>query len=104
MALLEPRAGFSDHDTVLHLLLGLVSVSRRLERLLPAGPPADAPGAPPATPSEEEERRVLLLLGLVSVRRTVMGTLEPLRASSAPIQPEPSEPGAGLPGPRELLR
>lgn len=103
MALLEElRAEFSDHDTVLHLLLGLVSLSRRLEQVLPE-PPVEAPAAPPA-PTPEEERRVLLLLGLVSVRRTVMGTLEPLRAASAAVPPEPSGPVEGLPGPRELLR
>lgn len=106
MSLVEaPRAEFSDHDTVLHLLLGLVSVSRRLERLLPEGPSTDGRDAPPAPlTEEEEERRVLLLLGLVSVRRTVMGTLEPLRAASAPVPPEPPGPGAALPSLRELLR
>ncbi len=105
MALLEElRTDFSDHDTVLHLLLGLVSLSRRMDRLLPAGPPVEAPCAPPVPLPEEEERRVLLLLGLVSLRRTVMGTLEPLRAAVAPSPPESSGPDAGLPGPRELLR
>jgi hypothetical protein len=103
MALLEEmRGGFAEHDVFLHLLLGLLSVSRRLERVLPRepvrGPEEPAPGL-----TQEEERRVLLLLGLVSVRRTLLGTLEPLRPSGPPGG-EACEPRAPLPSPRELLR
>ncbi|WP_309896641.1 hypothetical protein [Archangium sp.] len=105
MALLEElRAGFSDHDTVLHLLLGLVSLSRRLEPLLPEPPPG-APAQAPTPLAEADERRVLLLLGLVSVRRTLMNTLEPLRAAAdAPATTEAPEPAAEPPSLRELLR
>lgn len=102
MALLEElRAEFADHDTVLHLLLGLVSLSRRLEPLLPEPAPA-APTEAPSSRAEEDERRVLLLLGLVSVRRTLMDTLEPLKtAEEAPAR---TQPATALPSLRELLR
>jgi len=100
----ELRAEFSDHDPVLHLLLGLVSLSRRLEPLLPA-PPSGAPAQAPSPLAEADERRVLLLLGLVSVRRTLMNTLEPLRAGAeASARTEAPEPAAALPSLRELLR
>jgi len=105
MALLEePRAEFSEHDTVLHLLLGLVSVSRRLERLLPA-PPSQVPGEPPVMLPSADERQVLLLLGVVSLRRTLMSALTPLR-DSAEAAGQPSPPDAAPEGfsPRELLR
>jgi hypothetical protein len=106
MALLEtPRAVFSDHDTVLHLLLGLVSGARRLETVLP-----ELPATPPTqslSPLDAEtERRVLLLLGLISVRRTVLDTLEPQwrAARSAPPREAPSASAEDVPGPRALLR
>ncbi|HEX8440878.1 hypothetical protein [Archangium sp.] len=105
MALLEElRADFADHDTVLHLLLGLLSVSRRLEPLLPEAPPG-VPAQAPGALAEADERRVLLLLGLVSVRRTLMNTLEPLRAAAgAPERTEAPTAPAALPSLRELLR
>jgi len=100
----ELRAGFADHDTVLHLLLGLVSLSRRLEPLLPP-PPSGAPAEAPTPLAEADERGVLLLLGLVSGRRTLLNTLEPLRAAAeAPSRTEAPEPAAVLPSLRELLR
>jgi hypothetical protein len=105
MALLEGlRGGFDEHDAFLHLLLGLVSLSRRLERLLPP-PPEGAPARSAEAPQEEDERVVLLLLGLLSVRRTVMGTLKPLRAThTPPARGDASEERAEAPSPRELLR
>ncbi|HEX8821060.1 MAG TPA: hypothetical protein VF794_14120 [Archangium sp.] len=105
MALLEGlRGDFDEHDAFLHLLLGLVSLSRRFEPLLP--PPADGAPVPPAeAPHEGDERLVSLLLGLVSVRRTVMGTLEPLRAAhTPPASTDVSEARARSPLPRDLLR
>jgi hypothetical protein len=105
MALLEGlRGDFDEHDAFLHLLLGLVSLSHRSERLLPR-PPEGAPIPPTVALDGEEEKRVLLLLGLVSLRRTWMGALEPLRAASTPpASTGASEPRAELPRPRELLR
>ena len=105
MALLEGMRGdFDEHDAFLHLLLGLVSLSHRFERLLPP-PPEDPPVPPAQAPREEEERLVLLLLGLVSVRRTVMGTLAPLRATQTPpASTDASESRAQPPLPRDLLR
>ena len=105
MALLEEvRGGFTEHDVFLHLLLGLVSLSRRLEPVLPREPAHLPRGAcPPLT--EEEERRVLVLLGLLSVRRTLLGTLEPLRNTGrAGSREGVSEPRAEPPSLRELLR
>jgi hypothetical protein len=106
MALLEElRGDFTEHDVFLHLLLGLVSVSRRLERVLPPEPTRVPQAATPAPLTEEEERRVMLLLGLVSARRTLLGTLEPLRAASrASTSPGASEPREEGPTLRELLR
>ncbi|MFE8596123.1 hypothetical protein [Archangium violaceum] len=104
VSLEELRADFADHDTVLHLLLGLVSWSRRLECLLPE-PPHAAPTEAPTPLAEADERRVLVLLGLVSLRRTVMNTLEPLKAAAeAPARTEAPAPEASLPSLRELLR
>lgn len=103
MALLEEmRGGFAEHDVFLHLLLGLLSVSRRLEPVVPREPVRGPEGTAPGL-TEEEERRVLLLLGLVSVRRTLLGTLEPLRSSGPPGE-DTSGPGVPPPSPRELLR
>jgi hypothetical protein len=101
MALVEGLRGeFADHDVYLHLLLGLVSASRRLERLLPDVPPSP-PAEPQAALSADEEGRVLALLGLISVRRTLMGMLEARSAQSgasrAPeVDTAPAAPGETL--------
>jgi hypothetical protein len=93
------RAEFSNHDAFLQLLLGLVSLSRRFERHLP-----EAPQGLPVMPSalaEEEERKVLLLLGLISVQRTLKARLEPMRAPTPALAlTDPPSPPAY---PQELL-
>lgn len=105
MALLEELRGeFTEHDVFLHLLLGLVSASRRLEQVLPREP-LGVPAETSPQASETEERRVLLLLGLLSVRRTLLGTLEPLRRPGrSASSEEASGQRAAPPSLRELLR
>jgi hypothetical protein len=106
MALLEELRGeFAEHDTFLHLLLGLIALAHRLDPLLPEvpGPPPREPPSP--APDEDEQRAVLLLLGLVSLRRTLRGALEPLRPASSA---SPDDGSTGLRDvtlhPRDLFR
>ncbi|PTL79663.1 hypothetical protein [Vitiosangium sp. GDMCC 1.1324] len=104
MALLEElRGDFDEHDAFLHLLLGLVSLSERFERLLPSS--RSIPGEGSAAPAGEDERLVLLLLGLISVHRSLVGALEPLRATGrSPASTISSGLEAELSRLRELLR
>ncbi|ADO75699.1 uncharacterized protein STAUR_7944 [Stigmatella aurantiaca DW4/3-1] len=89
---------------MLHLLLGLVSASRRLEaQMLPAS--LSAPQQVPAAPLDAtQERQVLVLLGVLSMRRTVMGLLEPLRQTREAAPSRPAEPPAEPLNLRALLR
>lgn len=105
MTVLEQlRHDFATHDSFLHVLLGLVSLASRSEQELPQAPPTrPTPSAEP--PMAPEDRPVLLVLGLVSVRRTLMRTLEPHRKREAPPPPESLDSPAGEPPRlRDLLR
>jgi len=95
---------FAEHDVFLHLLLGLVSVARRSEQVVPPTPPA--PRVEPSSVLDtEEERRVMLLLGVLSVRRSLLGTVEPLRAASFVSRTIKAEASTnGLPPGFDLLR
>lgn len=98
------REEFADHDVFLDLMLGLVSVVRRSERWLPEAPPAAPPEAERGLEGEAEQR-VMLLLGWISMRQTLMKSLEPVHASHVRAgSPEaPAAPGRRDRG-FELLR
>ncbi|XXX77465.1 hypothetical protein WMF30_01650 [Sorangium sp. So ce134] len=124
MALLDSlRDASADRNVPLHLLLGLVSLARRLDPLLDA---PDAPEPPPGTAASpgaaspggtaadaRGDALIYLLLGAISVRRTLLAELAPLRdarreeARRAEARredrraPDPAAAGRGL---RSLLR
>lgn len=103
------RDEFADRNVLLHLLLGAVSLGRRLDVFLPprpssgaegepksheeadrsAGVPLDAPpatgsgGASSAEPRAPDDPLLYLVLGLISLRRTIMVELDPIRAEHA---------------------
>lgn len=111
MALLDSlRDASADRNVPLHLLLGLVSLARRLDPLLGApgspGPPEPPPSAP--APDARGDALIYLLLGVISLRRTLLAELDPLReARPAEAQredrgaPDLAAAGRGL---RSLLR
>ncbi|WP_437724898.1 hypothetical protein [Sorangium sp. So ce861] len=151
MALLDSlRDASAEGNVPLHLLLGMVSFARRLDRLLGApgapaatpaatqpgsmaGTPATPPTTPPATqpgsvepepgsvqPTGAEaspgdaatdarsDALIFLLLGAISVRRTLLAELDPLREARREQArredhgaPDPAAAGRGL---RSLLR
>ncbi|WP_437813864.1 hypothetical protein [Sorangium sp. So ce1078] len=145
MALLDSlRDASTEGNVPLHLLLGLVSLARRLDPLVgaPGSPePPCAPGSPeppcapgslepPCAPGSPEpppsaaapggaapgaaatgargDALIYLLLGVISLRRTLLAELAPLReARPAEAQP-PSrgapDPAAARRGLRSLLR
>ncbi|AFE06811.1 hypothetical protein COCOR_06212 [Corallococcus coralloides DSM 2259] len=93
----EPWSDFADRNPVLPLLLGMLSLSQRLNHLLPE------PAAPPSPlPETEEDRLLLMVLGLVSARRTFLGAMEASRSSGEVATPAPDASAA--PSLRELLR
>jgi hypothetical protein len=113
MSLLDEHGrDFVDRNPLTPLLLGMISLSRQLDRVLPeapgvapgVAPEVTAPEVAPAPPSPPEDRLLWMVLGLISVRRTLLGTLAPLRAASdgasAPTTPTERE----VPAPRDLLR
>ncbi len=119
MTLLDSvRDEFAEHNVPLHLLLGLLSLARRMDAHLPsspAGPPAPlmAREAPPPEPDAAGADPLLhLLLGLISLRRTLLSELEPLRAAHEQARRDREAPGLGSPAPgapaslhaRDLLR
>jgi hypothetical protein len=100
----EPGSDFADRNPLLPLLLGMLSLSQRFNRLLPE-PPAPAPTPAPPLPAPEEDRLLLMILGLVSVRRTFLGALEASRSSGEAAPPVPVAPDApAAPSLRDLLR
>lgn len=119
MALVDSlREGYVEHNVPLHLLLGLISLARRMDAHLPpspeGAPAAHAAGeAPPlAQPVPETpggDPLLHVLLGLISLRRTLLSELEPLREAheAAQARPGPEAPGpdaqVALPA-RDLLR
>lgn len=119
MALLDSIGDeFAEHNVPLHLLLGLISLARRMDPHLPAppaaepAPPAPSEAPPPAPEAAGADPLVHLALGLISLRRTLLADLEPLRAAHAqacrergaagPEAPEPGAPAALRA--RDLLR
>ena len=105
MALLETlRHDFAEHDVFLHLLLGLVSLSRSHDAALPS-PSVGPVESPPESDLGPEDRPVLLLLGLLSVRRTLMQGLEAHRVrEEPPTRSSPVSSPAESPRLRDLLR
>jgi hypothetical protein len=104
------RDEFADGNVPLHLVLGLISLARRLDASLPAPPEVraevDAAPSPPAPPAPSEAF-LYLVLGLVSLRRTLARELDPIRAAhearragSSASRPSPA-PNLRL---RDLLR
>jgi len=89
----EQRDGSQREDPWLPLLLGLVAFAERVGAEIEAS--ADAP--PPAQPSSAggAEPALELLLGAVSLRRTLLGTLAELAAEAAPPEPTPPRARAG---------
>lgn len=85
---------FAEQNPPLQLLLGLLSATGRVERMLPT------PTAGDASPTEEPDRFVALLLGVVAFRRGLLALLE--SACAEPSAPEVPAPGSGAP--RNLLR
>lgn len=100
----EPGSDFADRNPLLPLLLGMLSLSQRFARLLPEPPaPTPTPALPLSAP--EEERLLLMILGLISARRTFLGTLEASHAPVEAVPPAPLAPDAPeVPSLRELLR
>jgi hypothetical protein len=98
------RDEFTERNVPLHLLLGLMSLARRLDGLLARRRPAveDArlgyPGPPPQHPL------VYLILGLVSVRRTLLAELDPLLAAHRQRDRDTPAPRSPPPPLRDLLR
>jgi hypothetical protein len=100
----EPGSDFADRNPVLPLLLGMLSLSQRLERLLPEAP-ALAPASDPLPSASEEDRFLLMILGLVSVRRTFLGAMEANLSPGEGARPAPHAPAVSTaPSLRELLR
>ena len=88
------RGAFGEQNLPLQLLLGLLSGTERVARLLPA----DASDAAPA--AQSPDRFTALLLGMVSFRRSLLVVLESARAERAA-----PDAAASAPGPlRDLLR
>lgn len=108
MSLLDEHdRDFVDRNPLTPLLLGMISLSRRLDRVLPEAPgtaPVVAPEVPPVCSSPSEDRLLLMVLGLISVRRTLLGTLAPLRAASDGAVSTTSSSEREVPAPRDLLR
>jgi hypothetical protein len=100
----EPWSDFADRNPLLPLLLGMLSMSQRLDRLLPEAPASD-PATAHLPPTPEEDRLLLMVLGLVSVRRTFLGLLESSRSPGDAARPEPGAPAvSAAPSLRDLLR
>jgi len=105
------RAEFADRNAPLHLLLGALSLARRLDRLLPEAP-LDPPKAPQSARSEPGDHPlVYIALGLISLRKTLLSQLEPVRAAHAEANPPGEAPAdaadaadAQAPRIRDLLR
>jgi hypothetical protein len=128
VALLDSiRDEFTDRNVPMHLLLGMLSLTRRLDAVLG---PRDAP-MDRREPSPRDDASCLhvdaepmgkmqgetpprgdaflhLLLGLISLRRTLRDELDPIRAAprGAALQHERGTPGPVPPaqGLRDLLR
>lgn len=102
------RDEFAEHNVPLHLLLGLISFARRMDAHLP-GSPGEGPPAPQAPPAAAEAPRgdpfLHLLLGLVSLRRTLLSELEPLREAHevARARRGGEAPGGEAPGARTTV-
>ncbi|WP_437968045.1 hypothetical protein WMF04_01530 [Sorangium sp. So ce260] len=128
MALLDSlRDASTEGNVPLHLLLGLVSLARRLDPLVGAPGSPEPPGAPrspepprapepppsaaatgSATTGARGDALIHLLLGVISLRRTLLAELAPLReARPAEAQPQSRgapDPAAARRGLRSLLR
>ncbi|MDC0683645.1 hypothetical protein [Sorangium atrum] len=95
------RDEFANRNALLHLLLGAISMGRRLDALLPGAPAMSEPsagapekrrlpppdGAPHGTsagdPRGASDQLLYLVLGAISLRRALMAELEPLHAAHA---------------------
>jgi hypothetical protein len=100
----EPGSGFADRNPLLPLLLGMLSLSQRLDRLLPE-PPPPAPVTAPTPAVAEEDRLLMVILGLVSMRRTFLGALEANRSPGEGAPPTSrAPPMSAAPSLRDLLR
>jgi hypothetical protein len=79
VALLDSaRAAFSDRDAPLHLLLGLISLARRLDGL-PTTRGAAREGHGEDGPRDEPS--IHLVLGLLSFRKALLASLGPIHAA-----------------------
>ena len=79
MALLDSaRAAFSDRDAPLHLLLGLISLARRLDGL---PPPRGAALEGHGEDGPRDDASIDLVLGLLSFRKALLAALGPIRAA-----------------------
>ncbi len=84
------REDFTDHDVFLHLVLGLLSATGRVTRLLPTPAEEAAPSGAAGPP--RDERFLHLLLGIVSVRTRLLQALEPEAAAAAAAPRSEREP------------
>ncbi|HVU05079.1 MAG TPA: hypothetical protein VHE30_25190 [Polyangiaceae bacterium] len=91
---------FTERNTFLFGLLGIVALGRRLRALLEAEEPADAPRDVPL--DETAERGVLLLLGILATTERVRAHLDRW-ASDAPVGAA-NERSAEPSHPRDLFR
>ncbi len=88
------RRAFGEQNLPLQALLGLLSATEAVERLLPSA------GAGPAAPSAPPDRFTSLLLGLVSFRRTLLTVLGSARSEHAAREESTPSPRSL----RDLLR
>ena len=100
----ERRAVFDDHNLFRLAVLGLVSASRRLDRLLAAH--GHSPDGPASLVPEAVEDDPLLcaVLGLIAFRDRVLLHLGSALRGSPLARPVAAEASAAPPAPRELLR
>lgn len=87
--------GLDERDLVLHLALGVVAASRRLDEVL-AGPAARARRGAAAGPGEEAA--LSFVLGLISFRQRALAALTAARLAAAPRRPERQAPAGDLRG------
>lgn len=104
MAVQDLDDAFSEHNGPLHLVLGLLSAARRLDRALTpraptiATPPLDdTPEDPPTNPRDDAP--MYAALGLLALRERLLRRLARVPARGDP-EPQPST----APLPSELLR
>lgn len=84
---------FVERNAALHLLLGMASASRTLDRILARH--GRSAGSPARPPSREDEHLVDFLLGVVAFQRRLVAILDAARVPAREAPPAPREPAPG---------